>query len=115
MTELAVDRTRLAVLADDLGDLALVQDAVRLFLAELPGRLDALHRAAAEDDPDVVRAAAHALGSPAAMLGADQLAAATRAVQASAAGGTDDVEALIADVVGSAAAAAEGFRAYLAG
>jgi HPt (histidine-containing phosphotransfer) domain-containing protein len=115
MTELAVDQTRLAALADDLGDSVLVHDAVRLFLAELPGRLDALHRAASEGDPEVVRAAAHALGSPAAMLGADQLAAAARAVQKSAAGGAGDLDERIADLVGSAASAAEGFRAYLAG
>jgi HPt (histidine-containing phosphotransfer) domain-containing protein len=115
MTEPAVDQARLAALADDLGDPALVRDAVRLFLTELPGRLDALRAAAAGGDPEVVRAAAHALGSPAAMLGADRLSADARAVQSAAASGAPDLGARIATMVASADDAAGAFRTYLAG
>jgi HPt (histidine-containing phosphotransfer) domain-containing protein len=115
MTEPAVDQARLAALADDLGDPVLVRDAVGLFLAELPGRLDALRQAAAGGDPDVVRSAAHALGSPAAMLGADHLAADARAVQAAATAGAPDLDERIATMIGSADDAASAFRTYLAG
>jgi HPt (histidine-containing phosphotransfer) domain-containing protein len=79
-----LDAARLATLEEDIGDADLVRETVRMFLDELPERLATLRAAVAGGDADLMRGAAHALGSPAAMLGATGIASATRTIERSA-------------------------------
>jgi HPt (histidine-containing phosphotransfer) domain-containing protein len=76
-----LDTSRLASLADEIGDRGLVMEAVQAFLDELPGRLQAIRDAVAVGDPEKIRSVAHALGSPAAMLGATAVSVSTREMQ----------------------------------
>jgi HPt (histidine-containing phosphotransfer) domain-containing protein len=78
----AVDDRRLATLEDELGDPIVVREAVRSFLAELPARLGAIRAAIEAGDPDATRDRAHALGSPAAMLGATSVRVVTKQLEA---------------------------------
>jgi len=76
-----LDEARLASLADEIGDRALVMEAVQAFVDELPGRLLAIREAVAQGDPEKIRSVAHALGSPAAMLGATAVSVSTKEMQ----------------------------------
>ena len=71
----------MASLADEIGDRALVMEAVQAFVDELPGRLLAIREAVAQGDPEKIRSVAHALGSPAAMLGATAVSVSTKEMQ----------------------------------
>ena len=73
----AVAPETLARLADEVGD-DTVAELIRLWADALPARIDSLHRAVAEDDPELAFATAHVLKSTTAGLGganAAQLAA----------------------------------------
>jgi HPt (histidine-containing phosphotransfer) domain-containing protein len=76
-----LDVSRLTSLADEIGDKGLVMEAVQAFLDELPGRLTAIRDAVAEGDPEKIRSVAHALGSPAAMLGATAVSVSAKEMQ----------------------------------
>lgn len=76
-----LDEARLASLVDEIGDRGLVLEAVQAFVDELPSRLNAIREAVAEGDPDKIRSVAHALGSPAAMLGATAVSVSTKEMQ----------------------------------
>ncbi|MGL4305986.1 MAG: Hpt domain-containing protein [Mycobacteriaceae bacterium] len=64
----------LSALAEDLGDSAVVREAVAVWLAELPARRRTLREAIAEGDKVTVAAQAHSLASASALLGAHRLA-----------------------------------------
>jgi two-component system sensor histidine kinase/response regulator len=68
-----VEASRLADLADQLGDLDVVHDVVRTYLAELPGRRTTLDTAVRSLDRDNVRLIAHSLKSASALVGATSL------------------------------------------
>jgi len=68
--ESVLDTARLETLVDEIGDRDLVRQAVQAFLDEVPMRLHAIRTSVADGDHDEINASAHALGSPAAMLGA---------------------------------------------
>jgi HPt (histidine-containing phosphotransfer) domain-containing protein len=79
-----LDTTRLETLVDEIGDRDLVRHAVQAFLDEVPVRLHAIKAAVADLDHEAVNSSAHALGSPAAMLGALAVRTETRRLQAAA-------------------------------
>lgn len=79
-----LDLQRLATLVDEIGDVDLVREAVCTFLDEVPDRLAAIRVALLGGDGQELRSAAHALGSPAAMLGAVGVSRASKLVQAAA-------------------------------
>ncbi len=93
----ALDTGRLATLIDELGDEDIVRQAVQSFLEEIPARLAAIRSALASGDPDELRSSAHALGSPAAMLGAVAVSTSSRTLQAAAAADRDAEYALLVD------------------
>jgi HPt (histidine-containing phosphotransfer) domain-containing protein len=70
----AIDLAVLDGLAADIGDREFVVETVRVYLAELPGRIEAIVVGAERGDAAAVRAAAHALKSSSGMLGALGLA-----------------------------------------
>lgn len=78
----AVEPGRLASLVEETGDQAVVLQVVGAFLDELPTRLDRLGAAAQVGSLDEVHDAAHALRSPALMLGAHHLVEACRLLEA---------------------------------
>ena len=80
--ESVLDTARLETLVDEIGDRDLVRQAA--FLDEVPMRLHAIRTLVAERDHDEISASAHALGSPAAMLGALAVRRTTKALQAAA-------------------------------
>jgi PAS domain S-box-containing protein len=75
----------------EAGAEAAADEVIATFVATLPARLAALAAAAAGDDPEPVRRAAHALKSAAATVGAARLAALLQDVEAAA--GEGDVPA----------------------
>lgn len=83
----SLDLDRLAALEEETGDRDLVADVVRTFVDEAPARLDLIASAVRSGDAEAVASTAHALGSPAAMLGAVEVRALTRALQQAAAEG----------------------------
>lgn len=108
----AVDHDTLRRLADDLGDAAVVADAVRLYLSELPERLELLEASMAEGDAPAVRATAHSLKSASAMLGAGELSASCLALERAAAEGRLPRDAL-REVTARAQVAAGALREFL--
>jgi HPt (histidine-containing phosphotransfer) domain-containing protein len=114
-----LDRGRLETLVEEIGDRSVVREAVATYLAELPVRLDAIRDAVGLGDPDVIRSAAHALGSPSSMLGAAAVTTTTRALQA-ATSAPDDTEgtelgALVGEIERACAATEHQMLDYLAG
>jgi two-component system, sensor histidine kinase and response regulator len=110
-----LDLARLDSLVEEIGDRELVQQAVQAFLDEVPDRLAAIRVALAGTDPEELRSAAHALGSPASMLGATAVATRARALQNAATEGRDADARALADEVAQATAETErAMRAYLA-
>lgn len=94
-----LDRQRLATLVDEIGDLDLVRQAVQTFLDEVPDRLAAIRVALAGGDGPELRSAAHALGSPAAMLGAVGISTVSKKLQAAALEDRrDDARALVEQI-----------------
>ena len=76
-----LDSARLLSLSDEIGDAGVVREAVATFVTEVPNRLEDIRTAVANQNFADIRSAAHALGSPASMLGADAVRASTRAMQ----------------------------------
>ena len=111
----SVDRTRLEALADEIGDRDIVHQAVQSFLDELVERLQAIRTAIAGGDPAVIKKAAHALGSPAAMLGAQQVMRICRDMEARCEVGTEILSGLMADLDAAAAQTVSELRGYLDG
>lgn len=81
ITAETVSRARLDSLVDEIGDQDIVRQAVQSFLDELVERLQAIRTTIADGDPALVKKAAHALGSPAAMLGALEVNRICRSMQ----------------------------------
>jgi HPt (histidine-containing phosphotransfer) domain-containing protein len=112
---LVLDDARLDALVDELGDAEVVREAVQTFLDELPSRLDAIRTALDADELDLARERAHALGSPAAMLGATSVRYATKELEHAVKTGSDvDVDELYGNIEASAALTADALRDYLA-
>ncbi len=110
-----LDDARLAALVEEIGDADLVRETVSMFLDELPARLARIRAAVAVRDRDASRAAAHALGSPAAMLGVTGIARATKALEAAAPEAlAPELDALVIDVDDTAALGEQALRSYLA-
>ncbi len=110
-----LDRTRLATLVDEIGDLDLVREAVQTFLDEVPDRLAAIRVALAGGDGQELRSAAHALGSPAAMLGAVGVSVVSKQLQAAALEDRfDDARALVEQITATTQRTEVEMRAYLA-
>jgi len=82
--ERVLDTAQLETLVEEIGDRDLVRQAVQAFLDEVPMRLHAIKTAVATAEHDEVNDSAHALGSPAAMLGALAVRSSTKALQAAA-------------------------------
>jgi HPt (histidine-containing phosphotransfer) domain-containing protein len=113
-TALVLDTARLAALTDEIGDEALVRQAVAAFLEEAPDRLATIRIAAVGDDTDDLRSAAHALGSPAAMLGAVGVSTTARAIQTACTEGRDtDARAMVDELVDVTGRTGRAMRAYL--
>jgi PAS domain S-box-containing protein len=96
----------------EAGAEAAADEVLATFVATLPARLAALSAAAAGDDPEPVRRAAHALKSAAATVGAARLAALLQDIEAAA--GEGDVPAArgrLAALEGEARAVLEQLRA----
>jgi CheY-like chemotaxis protein len=108
----ALEPGRLETLAEETGDPQMVVEVVGVFLAELPARLERIRAAQAGGESAGLREAAHALGSPALMIGAVALGEACRALEA----GADrrDADALVAVVEGEVPRAEAALRAYVA-
>jgi HPt (histidine-containing phosphotransfer) domain-containing protein len=110
-----LDTARIEALVDEIGDRVLVCEALQTFVDEVPGRLTAITAALASGDDPEIKSAAHALGSPAAMLGAVGVRTATRAMQEAATEGrTEHYAALHADIEQITAETVTALRAYLA-
>ena len=110
-----LDTRRLESLVDEIGDRDLVRQAVQAFLDEVPERLANIRIALAEGEPDTIRSAAHALGSPAAMLGATAVSTSSRALQAAASEGRlDDAPALTDALIAATGRTERAMRDYLA-
>lgn len=118
MTEhlpLVLDDARLDALVDELGDPYVVREAVQAFLDELPARLVAIREALEAGDLERSRERAHALGSPAAMLGATSVRYATKEFEKAVKSASDaDFDELYGDIEAVAALTAEALRDYLA-
>ena len=110
----AADIATLHALAEDLGDVDIVREVVRTYLAELPGRRAAM--AAALDSGDVagLRFGAHGLGSASTLVGAHEVAAACGRIEyASAAQAPDEWAALVAAWDDANSRAEAGLRSWL--
>lgn len=111
-----LDHQRLASLVEEIGDADLVRQAVQAFLDEVPDRLAAIRVALAGGDPQELRSAAHALGSPAAMLGAVAVSRVSKALQAAALEeSTEECRTLVDDIVEVTHRTEVEMRAYVAG
>ena len=111
-----LDHQRLASLVEEIGDADLVRQAVQAFLDEVPDRLAAIRVALAGGDPQELRSAAHALGSPAAMLGAVAVSRVSKALQAAALEeSTEESRTLVDDIVEVTHRTEVEMRAYVAG
>ena len=114
-TQELLDRQRLESLVDEIGDRGLVRQAVQAFLDEVPDRLATIRVALVGGEPDELRSAAHALGSPASMLGAVEVTRLARSLQGAA---LEDDPARCREVAAELEAATHGtaaaMRAYLA-
>lgn len=110
-----LDVSRLETLVEEIGDRDLVRQAVQAFLDELPMRLHAISTSVAAREHDEVGSSAHALGSPAAMLGAVAVRAETKRLQAAAGEqATEEYAGLLDSIRGAAAATELAMRSYLA-
>ena len=111
-----LDTSRLETLVDEIGDRDLVRQAVQAFLDEVPMRLHAIRAAVAAADHEEVNSSAHALGSPAAMLGAVAVSQVSRALQAAAVEGRDsDARELVEQLVATTHRTEAEMRAYVVG
>jgi HPt (histidine-containing phosphotransfer) domain-containing protein len=110
-----LDTQRLESLVEEIGDRDLVRQAVQAFLDEVPDRLANIRVALVGGETDEVRSAAHALGSPAAMLGAVAVRTTTRALQDCATEDRLEDAPALYDAVAEATAQTEtAMRSYLA-
>jgi HPt (histidine-containing phosphotransfer) domain-containing protein len=110
----AIDGQRLAVLAEELGDPQVVRDAVGTFLAELPGRLAGIRHAVSAGNYAEAGGLAHALGSPAVMLGATSLRTATKEFELAVKTGSDHtLQPLLGEIEGAAESTALEFTEFL--
>lgn len=102
MSGAALDAAAYAELRETMGaDFA--AELVETFLAEVPGMLNDLRAAAAADDADGFRRAAHSIKSNASLFGATALADLARAMELGGTGAATP-EALEAEVARAAAA-----------
>jgi PAS domain S-box-containing protein len=109
-----LDAARLAGLAAQLQDAALVTATVELYLAELPGRCAAIVAAGERLDRAGLDAAAHALKSASAMLGATAIAdLCARLMTVAEDGAPTDIRALTATIAPVAARTEVAIRRYL--
>jgi HPt (histidine-containing phosphotransfer) domain-containing protein len=109
-----LDAARLADLTRQLQDEALVTSTVELYLAELPGRCGTITDAGERLDRPALQAAAHALKSASAMLGAVAIADLCERLMTVAEDGTAaDVRALTATIPATAARTEVAIRRYL--
>jgi PAS domain S-box-containing protein len=109
-----LDANRLAELEAQLQDAALVTSTVELYLAELPARCAAITEAGQRLDRPALQAAAHALKSASAMLGAAAIAdLCERLMTVAEDGGPADIRALAGTVAPTAARTEVAIRRYL--
>jgi HPt (histidine-containing phosphotransfer) domain-containing protein len=109
-----LDAGRLADLTAQLQDETLVTSTVELYLAELPARCGTITDAGERLDRAAVQAAAHALKSASAMLGATAIADLCERLMIVAEEGTAaDIRALTAAVPGTATRTEVAMRRYL--
>lgn len=106
-TDVSLDTGVLGQLCEDLGDTALVSQAMGVYLDELPGRLVLLHQGVEEGSPDDVRATAHALKGASGMLGAKRLQELCQRME------TEPDSALLFEVFGEAERVETQMREYL--
>lgn len=109
-----LDRERLASLIEEIGDPQLVRETVEIFLVELAPRLSDIDQSAAARDETALARALHALVSPSAMLGADELALRCREWERECQGEPPErVAERVAVIHGAADATAAAMHTYL--
>ncbi len=108
-----VSRARLDSLVEEIGDRDVVRQAVQSFLDELVERLQTIRMTIADGNPVLVKKAAHALGSPAAMLGAVDVNRICRAMQDQCEEGPLALTPLVTELDASSARTVAELRAYL--
>ena len=109
----AVSRARLDSLVDEIGDHDIVRQAVQSFLDELVERLQAIRTTIAGGDAAEVKKAAHALGSPAAMLGAIDVNRVCRALQDRCDAGPEVLAPMMTELDANSARTVSELRTYL--
>lgn len=109
----AVEVERLQQLEDEMGEEDIVREVVGVFLDELDDRLSAIAGTAAGDDLDAAHTSAHALGSPALMLGAVRLGRRCRQLEATS--DMDQFLAIASLLAADAAVTRAELRSYLDG
>lgn len=115
-TGTVLDAGRLHDLEAQLGDAGFVDETVRLYVRELPGRIAALSKAAAGADADAVRTTAHALKSASGMLGAVALQSACAGLEAAAPRATGaEITARVREVVRLAVRTRDEMTAFVDG
>lgn len=110
----SISLARLDSLAEEIGDRDIVRQAVQSFLDELVERLQAIRVTIAAGDPAPVKKAAHALGSPAAMLGAISVDRICRSMQDRSEDGPAVLGPLLCELDAAAARTVAELRGYLA-
>ncbi|MGE0817779.1 MAG: Hpt domain-containing protein [Candidatus Nanopelagicales bacterium] len=108
-----VSRARLDSLVDEIGDHDIVRQAVQSFLDELVERLQAIRTTIAGGDAAEIKKAAHALGSPAAMLGAIEVNRICRAMQDQCDAGSGVLGAMMTELDATSARTVAALRGYL--
>ncbi len=113
ITAETVSRARLDSLVDEIGDQDIVAQAVQSFLDELVERLQAIRTTITASDAAEIKKAAHALGSPAAMLGAIEVNRICRTMQDQCDAGGEVLAPLMTDLDASSARTVSELRTYL--
>jgi HPt (histidine-containing phosphotransfer) domain-containing protein len=109
----AVNTARLDSLVEEIGDLGIVRQAVQSFLDELVERLQAIRTAVSGGDPAQIKSSAHALGSPASMLGAVEVQRVCRAMQDLCTTGTEALTPFMKELDAVAARTVSELRSFL--
>jgi len=110
-----LDTSRLDSLVEEIGSRELVLQAIQAFLDELPDRLIAIRTSLATEDSGLIKGAAHALGSPASMLGAVAVSTRTRSlIEAVTEGNQAGLHRLVDAILIDSELTADNMRTYLA-
>jgi two-component system sensor histidine kinase/response regulator len=113
-----LDQGRVDELIEELGDEEIVRESLQIFMESMPERIAAIEALLSPDglsDRAEVRRVVHALGSPAAMLGAVHLAEKCKLVEALAGSERAIAHGAVAEIVDSSAVTSATVTQYLQG